>query len=92
MPPKTGNPKDEEIPALKVERFTKIEGKPWGFDAVAGMEQLKEELKSSFIKPIRFKFMVERLRKNDEIHEVGLQEKGAYSPPEKGEAEGVTQI
>jgi AAA+ superfamily predicted ATPase len=74
--PKTGNPKDEEIPELKVEHFTKIEGKPWGFDAVAGMDSLKEELRSSFIKPLRFKFMIERLKnqttkKADDIDRTG---------------------
>jgi hypothetical protein len=30
---------------------------------VAGMDDLKEELRNSFIKPLRFKFMVERLRR-----------------------------
>lgn len=62
--PKTGNPKDEEIPALKVEHFVKKEGKPYGFDAVAGMDELKDELRDSFIKPLKFKFMVERLKKS----------------------------
>ena len=75
-PPKTGNPKDEDIiPSLNVEHFTKQEGKPWGFEAVAGMDGLKEELKDSFIKPLKFKFLVEQLRKG----------KVLSSPPEKGE-------
>jgi hypothetical protein len=30
---------------------------------VAGMDELKEELKDSFIKPLKFKFLVEKLRK-----------------------------
>jgi hypothetical protein len=42
------------------------------------MDGLKEELKDSFIKPLRFKFLVEKMR---------LQS----PPPEKGESEGVTQ-
>jgi transitional endoplasmic reticulum ATPase len=42
------------------------------------MDDLKEELRDSFIKPLRFKFMVEKMR---------LQS----PPPEKGESEGVTQ-
>lgn len=62
-PPKTGNPKDEEIPKLEVQHFTRVEWKPWGFDAVAGMDDLKSELRDSFIKPLRFKFMVVRLRR-----------------------------
>ena len=28
------------------------------------MDKLKEELKDSFIKPLRFKFMIEKLKKN----------------------------
>ncbi len=64
-PPKTGNAKDEEKeqPVVEVQRFTKTPGKPWGFEAVAGMDELKEELKDSFIKPIKFKFLVEKMRK-----------------------------
>lgn len=63
-PPKTGNAKDEtEKPAVEVQHFTKVEWKPWGFEAVAGMDSLKEELKDSFIKPLKFKFLVEKLRK-----------------------------
>ncbi len=64
--PKTGNAKDEEAkPAVEVQRFTRVEWKPFGFDAVAGMDGLKDELKDSFIKPLRFKFLVEKLKKED---------------------------
>lgn len=63
-PPKTGNAKDEtEKPAVEVQHFTRVEWKPWGFEAVAGMDSLKEELKDSFIKPLKFKFLVEKLKK-----------------------------
>ena len=41
-----------------------MEGKPFGFEAVAGMDGLKQELRESFIKPLRFKFLVEKMRKN----------------------------
>lgn len=70
-PPKTGNAKDEnEKPAVEVQHFTRVEWKPWGFEAVAGMDTLKNELKDSFIRPLRFKFLVEKLKKNEtpEIH------------------------
>ncbi len=64
--PKTGNAKDEaEKPTVEVQHFTRVEWKPWGFEAVAGMDSLKAELEDSFIKPLRFKFLVERLKKND---------------------------
>ena len=66
-PPKTGNAKDEqEKPAVEVQRFIKKDWKPWGFDAVAGMDTLKTELKESFIKPLKFKFLVEKLKKEQE--------------------------
>lgn len=67
-PPKTGNPKDtwEKVP-FEVQHFTRVEWKPWGFEAVAGMNNLKDELKSSFIKPLRFKFIVEKLKKEESI-------------------------
>lgn len=62
-PPKTGNPKDEwEIPPLKVEHFIKKDDATWGFAWVAGMDGLKDELRDSFIKPLRFKFLVEKLK------------------------------
>ncbi len=65
-PPKTGNAKDEqEKPSVEVQYFTRVEWKPYGFDAVAGMDTLKEELKDSFIKPLKFKFLVEKLKKED---------------------------
>lgn len=68
-PPKTGNAKDEtEKPAIEVQHFTQVEWKPWGFEAVAGMDSLKEELKDSFIKPLKFKFLVEKLRKEKWSH------------------------
>ncbi len=63
-PPKTWNPWDPNaIPPLEVQRFTRMEGKPFGFEAVAGMDTLKIELQESFIKPLRFKFLVEKLKK-----------------------------
>lgn len=65
-PPKTGNAKDEtEKPAVEVQHFIRKEWKPWGFDAVAGMDSLKNELKDSFIRPLKFKFLVEKLKKNE---------------------------
>ena len=66
-PPKTGNAKDEDTkPAVEVLHFVRKEWKPYGFDAVAGMDILKAELTESFIKPLRFKFLVEKLKKENE--------------------------
>ncbi len=66
LAPKTGDAKTEETkPAVEVQHFVRKEWKPFGFDAVAGMDGLKEELKDSFIKPLRFKFLVEKLKRED---------------------------
>ncbi len=63
---KTGDAKTEDSkPAVEVQHFTRVEWKLFGFDAVAGMDGLKEELKDSFIKPLRFKFLVEKLKRKD---------------------------
>lgn len=66
-PPKTGNPQDESKtpPIVEVQHFVRKEWKPWGFEAVAGMDSLKTELQDSFIKPLHFKFLVEKLKKSD---------------------------
>ncbi len=75
-PPKTGNPQDEQAPSIiEVQRFEKKEWKPWGFEAVAGMDVLKDELQDSFIKPIRFKFLIERLKKQSPDMESTPEEK-----------------
>jgi len=50
-----------------VQHFVRKEGKPWGFEAVAGMNDLKEELRQSFIKPLKFKFLVEKLRRESAL-------------------------
>ncbi len=94
-PPKTGNAEDgEQTPAVEVQHFTKVEGRPWGFEAVAGMDTLKEELKDSFIKPLKFKFLVERLQRIKTPHPNPLlkeRELGTDSPSlkEKGQRDGV---
>ena len=77
--PKTGDAKTEEIkPAVEVQHFVRKEWKPFGFEAVAGMDTLKEELKDSFIKPLKFKFLVEKLRKNDIENPKTEEEKKKY--------------
>lgn len=35
----------------------------WGFKGIAGMDDLKKELSESFIAPLRFKLLVEKLKK-----------------------------
>ncbi len=74
LAPKTGDAKSEDAkPAVEVQHFIRKEWKPYGFEAVAGMDALKVELQDSFIKPLRFKFMVERLRGEDKMSEMGAR-------------------
>lgn len=61
---KTEDPKDKN--ALEVEYFTMKNPETWGFKGIAGMDDLKKELQESFIAPLRFKFLVEKLRKDSE--------------------------
>ena len=62
-PPKTGKPTDDE-PQIKIEvrRPEKKNPETWGFNGVVGMTDLKRELTESFIKPLKFKFLIEKLR------------------------------
>lgn len=53
-------------PAIQIQYFTKKDPNTWGFASVAGMDKLKEELKESFIKPLKFKFLVEKIKKEKE--------------------------
>ncbi len=80
-PPKTGNPSDNDTkPLLEVQHFVRKEGSPWWFEAVAGMDDLKVELSESFIKPLRFKFLIEKLKKEDSLLSVIAKDE-AIQPP-----------
>lgn len=61
---KTQEPKEND--ALEVEYFTMKNPETWGFKGIAGMDDLKKELSESFIAPLRFKFLVEKLKKDSE--------------------------
>lgn len=60
---KTGDVKSDEgeFP-IDVQHFTMKNPALWWFTWVAGMESLKEELRNSFIKPLKFKFLVEKYK------------------------------
>lgn len=62
---KTEEPKEKD--ALEVEYFVMKNPENWGFKGVAGMDDLKKELQESFIAPLRFKFLVEKLKKESEV-------------------------
>ena len=59
---RTGDAKEEEKYPVDVQHFTIKDPAMWGFAGVAGMEKLKTELRESFIKPLRFKFLIEKIR------------------------------
>ncbi len=54
---------DKDSINIQVKYFKKDNLKTWGFAGIAGMEDLKQELKESFINPLKFKFLVENLEK-----------------------------
>lgn len=61
----TGDAKnDEKIQPLEIKYFTNDEPATWGFKWVAGMQDLKDELKESFINPLQFRFFVQKLEEN----------------------------
>ena len=54
---------------VKVEYFENKNPKTFGFAWIAGLEDLKQELKESFINPLKFKFLVEKLEWEKELWE-----------------------
>lgn len=56
---------DEKKQNLNIEYFEKKNPDTWGFSWVAGMNELKQNLRENFIKPLKFKFMVEKLEKEN---------------------------
>ncbi|MDD3144819.1 MAG: ATP-binding protein [Candidatus Gracilibacteria bacterium] len=56
--------KDENLDII----YFKDDGNPsFGFAGIAGMSDLKTELKENFIKPLKFKFLVQKLEKDETL-------------------------
>ncbi len=53
---------DSEKLTIEIQRFKKTNEKMWGWNWVAGMDKLKKELSESFIRPLKFKFLIQELR------------------------------
>jgi transitional endoplasmic reticulum ATPase len=82
---KTGDTSDDAF--LQVKYFKKDDTKDqstWWFAWVAGMEDLKQELRESFIKPLKFKFLVEKLEQNSSNEEEILSSDKAKKSKDKG--------
>ena len=63
---KAKNSVDEEEKSTIEIRYPKNkDSKTYGFAGVAGMADLKEELKENFIKPLKFKFLVQNMEKQE---------------------------
>lgn len=54
---------------VNVEYFENKNPKTFGFSGIAWLEDLKQELKESFINPLKFKFLVEQLEEKKETWE-----------------------
>jgi len=63
----TKNPGDTDKKLkVEVQYFTKKNPDTWGFNGVAGMQKLKDELREWFIRPLQFLFLVQDLKKKYE--------------------------
>lgn len=64
----TKNAGDDEGRKISVEPeyFTMKNPDTWGFKGIAGMQQLKNELRDNFIRPLQFLFLVQDLKKKYE--------------------------
>jgi len=78
---KTSN--EENTVKIEVKYFENKNPKTWGFAGIAGLEDLKQELKESFINPLKFKFLVEGLEKQKSLP----QQDSSPQPSPEGEGE-----
>lgn len=71
---KAKNSTDEEKkPTIEIRYSKNKDSKTYGFAWVAGMADLKEELKENFIKPLKFKFLVQNMEKQENKDEKSLE-------------------
>lgn len=66
---KTKNSWEENSTKIEIKYPVKKDEATWWFAGVAGMSELKEELREHFIKPLKFKFLVQNLEKDKEKDE-----------------------
>lgn len=52
----------KESVELNIQYFEKKNPNTWGFLWIAGMKDLKQELQTSFVNPLKFKFFIEKLK------------------------------
>lgn len=71
---KAKNSTDEDKkPTIEIRYPKNKDSKTYGFAWVAGMADLKEELKENFIKPLKFKFLVQNMEKQENKDEKSLE-------------------
>jgi len=68
-PQNKANTQEEKTSEIEVKYFTDDGSGLFGFSWVAGMQDLKDELHENFIKPLKFKFLMEKLETQWEIIE-----------------------
>lgn len=61
---KTAEEKDEKTSPINIKYFENKNPDTFGFNGVAWMQELKDNLRENFIKPLKFKFLVEKLEKD----------------------------
>ena len=71
---KAKNSTDEDKkPTIEIRYPKNKDSKTYGFAWVAGMADLKEELKENFIKPLKFKFLVQNMEKQENKDEKSIE-------------------
>ena len=71
---KAKNSTDEDKkPTIEIRYPKNKDSKTYGFAWVAGMADLKEELKENFIKPLKFKFLVQNMEKQENKDEKSVE-------------------
>lgn len=65
--------------SIVIERFVKKNPDTWGFNGIAGMDDLKAELLESFIGPLNFKFMAEKMKKEMDSVDMDEKKKALYT-------------
>lgn len=80
---KSGNPNDKSDLQIDIEYFENKNPKTFWFMWIAWLNDLKQELRESFINPLKFKFLVENLEKQENLWEKEVLYKKLHSAYEK---------
>ena len=87
---KTDEEQDKPSP-INIKYFENKNPETWGFNGVAGMNELKENLRENFIKPLKFKFLMQELEKTSSSVYFSTQTSPQPSPWGEGVATKINE-